>query len=121
MFSCNPKLCRQYVAHARQFQPFLPESLVDYITGAYVSLRTTDALGKDFYTTPRTLMAILRMSQALVSENKNTSAYCSFFLIQAKLRFSPEVAQADIDEAMRLLDASRASIYTTSPFPATSS
>lgn len=63
----SPETLRQYIAHARQFSPWIPTSLVDYITGAYVSLRTSDVLGKDFYTTPRTLMAIIRMSQALVS------------------------------------------------------
>jgi DNA replication licensing factor MCM7 len=88
-------LCRQYIAHAKQFQPALPNTLVDYITGAYVSLRNSDLLGKDFYTTPRTLTAIIRMSQAL-----------------ARLRFANEVAQPDIDEAMRLMDASRASVLT---------
>lgn len=89
----TPELLRQYVAHSKQFNPTIPQSLVDYITGAYVSLRSGDVFGKDFYTTPRTLTAIIRMSQAL-----------------ARLRFSHEVAQADIDEAMRLMDASRASV-----------
>ncbi|KGG50772.1 DNA replication licensing factor Mcm7 [Mitosporidium daphniae] len=57
---------RQYIAYARRFNPVLPKSLVEYLTGVYVSLRTTDAMGKDFYTTPRTLTGVIRMSQALV-------------------------------------------------------
>lgn len=88
---------RQYIAYARQFDPTLPPELVEYITGAYISLRSSDMLGKDFYTTPRTLTAIIRMSQAL-----------------ARLRFSVVVAKADVDEAMRLLDSSRASVLLPS-------
>jgi DNA replication licensing factor MCM7 len=89
-----PETLRQYIAIARQFQPRVPQALVDYIVGAYVSLRMNDAALKETtYTTPRTLLAVLRLSQAL-----------------AKLRLSNLVAQADVDEAMRLMEVSRASV-----------
>ncbi len=45
------------------------------------------------YVTPRTLLAIIRLSQSL-----------------ARLRFNEEVEQVDVDEAMRLIEASRAQI-----------
>jgi DNA replication licensing factor MCM7 len=47
------------------------------------------------YVTPRTLLAIIRLSQAL-----------------ARLRFNEEVEQVDVDEAMRLIESSRAQINT---------
>jgi len=49
-----------------------------------------------FFTTPRTLLSILRLAQAL-----------------ARLRFSGEVAQGDVDEAMRLMYESKRSIDAT--------
>ncbi len=45
------------------------------------------------YTTARTLLSILRLSEAL-----------------ARLRFSDEVAQSDVDEALRLMQMSKASL-----------
>ena len=45
------------------------------------------------YITPRTLLAIIRVAQGL-----------------ARLRFNEEVEQMDIDEALRLIEASRSSI-----------
>ena len=50
------------------------------------------------YTNPRTLLAIIRLSQAL-----------------ARLRFSTEVNVKDIEEALRLMDASRSSIIEDTP------
>lgn len=87
-------LFRQYISIARQFQPTVPQNLVDYIVGAYVSLRMNDLAQKDTtYTTPRTLLAVLRLAQAL-----------------AKIRFSETVSQEDVDEAMRIIDISRSSV-----------
>ncbi len=45
------------------------------------------------YITPRTLLAIIRVAQGL-----------------ARLRFNEEVEQIDVDEALRLIEASRSSI-----------
>jgi len=45
------------------------------------------------YITPRTLLAIIRVAQGL-----------------ARLRFNEEVEQIDIDEALRLIEASRSSV-----------
>lgn len=45
------------------------------------------------YITPRTLLAIIRVAQGL-----------------ARLRFNEEVEQLDVDEALRLIEASRSSV-----------
>jgi DNA replication licensing factor MCM7 len=50
--------------------------------------------GKQFtHTTPRTLLGVVRLAQAL-----------------ARLRFSSEVTQDDVDEALRLVEASKESL-----------
>ncbi len=46
------------------------------------------------FTTPRTLLSILRMAQAL-----------------ARIRFSEVVSQMDVDEAMRLIVSSKSSLF----------
>lgn len=52
----------------REKQPTVPESLADYITAAYVEMRREAWASKDAtYTSARTLLAILRLSTALVS------------------------------------------------------
>lgn len=52
----------------REKQPAVPESLADYITAAYVEMRREAWASKDAtYTSARTLLAILRLSTALVS------------------------------------------------------
>jgi len=98
---------RSYVSQARRYSPHIPEPLTSYITRCYISLRQDD-LGDDAhggatgrgngasYTTARTLLSILRLSQAL-----------------ARLRFDEEVIQEDVDEAIRLMEASSKSLADT--------
>lgn len=95
----SPNEVRQWVARARSFRPVVPKQVSDYLVGAYVRLRQQqkrDEAGKKTftYTSPRTLLGILRMSQAL-----------------ARLRFSEEVITDDVDEALRLVEVSKASLY----------
>ncbi|KAI3641824.1 hypothetical protein MIR68_000093 [Amoeboaphelidium protococcarum] len=93
------EVIRQYVAQARQFVPKLPPHLMEFVVGAYVQKRAEAHQaqqrmnGNFIYTQPRTLLAILRMSQAL-----------------ARLRFSPEIAEADVREALRLMDEAKRSM-----------
>ncbi|KAL0478984.1 DNA replication licensing factor MCM7 [Acrasis kona] len=97
---------RCYVALAKQHSPFIPGHLVDFVSDLYVRMRANDirnsggGAGKEdfsdhtkMYTTPRTLLAILRLSQAL-----------------AKIRFSNVVNEADVKEAQRLMESSRISL-----------
>ena len=113
----TPAQVRAYVSHARTFRPTVSKRVADYMVGAYVrmrqhssrverdaesaSARTTtpgsraaNAPSKNFgHTTPRTLLGILRMSQAL-----------------ARLRLSNEVLTDDVDESLRLTEVSKASL-----------
>lgn len=85
----DAQFLRAYIAQAHQYQPFVPASLSEYITGAYISMRCDEeeSASRDyFFTTARTLLSILRLSQSL-----------------ARLRFAREVEQSDVDESIRLM------------------
>jgi DNA replication licensing factor MCM7 len=95
----SPNEVRQWVARARTYRPIVPKGISDYLVGAYVRLRQQqkrDEAGKKTFThtSPRTLLGILRLSQAL-----------------ARLRFANEVISDDVDEALRLIEVSKASLY----------
>ncbi|KAK9476497.1 MCM2/3/5 family-domain-containing protein [Lipomyces japonicus] len=97
----EPDMIREYIALARQKRPVVPQEISDYIVSSYVALRQQqkrdEGSNRQFtHTTPRTLLAILRMSQAL-----------------ARLRFDDRVILGDVDEALRLVDASKSSLYDT--------
>lgn len=114
---------KQYIAVAKTFNPRVPKELSHYIVDAYVNLRQQDAgnssggaqrNGPKFtrYTssatgyggnsggtdqavmTARQLLSILRLSQAL-----------------ARIRLSGTVSHDDIDEAIRITHASKASLH----------
>ncbi|GLC33654.1 Mcm2-7 hexameric complex component [Pleodorina starrii] len=95
------RLLRAYIGQARQYEPDVPEQLTEYIASFYAELRQMEkaALGAAAtYTTPRTLLSILRLSQAL-----------------ARLRFSNLVEQGDVDEALRLMRQTKASLENSGP------
>eukprot|EP00644_Phytophthora_capsici_P019767 jgi/Phyca11/512206/fgenesh2_kg.PHYCAscaffold_693_\ len=110
----RPEVLRYFIAIAKQYQPSIPENLCGYIVEAYVTLRQQDVNeharerqqqqfrqqfgdggANDAQTamTARQLLSILRLSQAL-----------------ARLRFSTEVIHQDVDEAIRLVYVSKASL-----------
>jgi DNA replication licensing factor MCM7 len=105
---------RYFIAIAKQYEPTIPEHLCSYIVEAYVSLRQQDAndharqqrLTRNYGSntgdnanhaqtamTARQLLSILRLSQSL-----------------ARLRFATEVITQDVDEAIRLVYVSKASL-----------
>ena len=95
----TPHEVRQYIAQARSWRPTVPKEVSEYMVGAYVRLRQQqkrDEGGKKHFThtSARTLLGILRLSQAL-----------------ARLRFSSQVVTDDVDEALRLVEVSKASLY----------
>jgi DNA replication licensing factor MCM7 len=95
----TPNEVRQYVAQARTFSPTVPTAVSEYMVKAYVKMREQQSRDeknkKQFaHTSPRTLLGIVRLAQAL-----------------ARLRFSEEVVQDDVDEALRLIEASKESLY----------
>ncbi|KIW71863.1 hypothetical protein PV04_00093 [Phialophora macrospora] len=96
----SPHEVRQYIAQARTFRPNVPRAVSEYMVGAYVRMRQQqkreEGSKKQFtHISPRTLLGVLRLSQAL-----------------ARLRFSTEVVNEDVDEALRLIEVSKASLYT---------
>ena len=95
----TPHEVRQYVAQARSHRPTVPTEVSDYMVGAYVRMRQAqkrdEGSKKQFtHTSPRTLLGMIRLSQAL-----------------ARLRFSSQVVTDDVDEALRLVEVSKASLY----------
>jgi DNA replication licensing factor MCM7 len=95
----SPAEVRQWVARARSHRPTIPTEVSDYMVGAYVRMRQQqkrdEGSKKAFtHTSPRTLLGILRIAQAL-----------------ARLRFANEVISEDVDEALRLIEVSKASLY----------
>ncbi|KAJ5571047.1 hypothetical protein N7535_004707 [Penicillium sp. DV-2018c] len=96
----TPHEVRQYIAKARGYRPIVPASVSDYMVGAYVAMRKRQKVDETkkrqfSHVTPRTLLGIIRLSQAL-----------------ARLRFSEEVVREDVDEALRLIEVSKASLYS---------
>ena len=97
-----PHEVRQYIAKARTIRPTIPPSVSAYLTGAYVRLRQQgkrdSAANKSFsHISPRTLLGVMRLSQAL-----------------ARLRLAQVVIDEDVDEALRLIDVSKASLAESS-------
>lgn len=94
----SPDEVRAYISLARNYRPVVPQNVSEYLIKTYVKMRDSqkkaEKRGKQFaHTTPRTLLGIVRLSQAL-----------------ARLRFSETVAQDDVDEALRLVEASKDSL-----------
>lgn len=93
----EPSVLRAYVSAARRVSPCVPRELEEYIASAYCSIRQEEAKtnAPHSYTTVRTLLSILRISAAL-----------------ARLRMSESVTQSDVDEALRLMQMSKFSLYS---------
>jgi DNA replication licensing factor MCM7 len=94
----DSKLIRAHIADARKVSPVIPAdgSLTEYLVDNYVAIRakeTEDADDAKGYTSPRVLLSILRLGQAL-----------------ARLRLAKVVEKEDVDEAIRLMDASKESL-----------
>jgi DNA replication licensing factor MCM7 len=89
---------RHFIAQARQKRPTVPRAVSEYVVSAYVRLRQQqkedEAEDKySTYTSARTLLGVLRLAQAC-----------------ARVRFADEVSLPDVDEALRLMDVSKASL-----------
>ena len=84
---------RAFMSHAQNYDPNIPTNLHNYIVAKYVEKRKMQRDGIDdasyMYVTPRTLLAIIRLSQAM-----------------AKLAFRDEVKHQDVDAALALMDFS---------------
>ncbi|KAM0332398.1 hypothetical protein ACHAQA_002678 [Verticillium albo-atrum] len=94
----SPHEVRSYIAQARTYRPVVTAGVMEYVSKTYVRMREAqrraEKKGEQFtHVTPRTLLGIIRIAQAL-----------------ARLRFSNIVEQDDVDEALRLLEASKESL-----------
>jgi DNA replication licensing factor MCM7 len=93
---------RAYIRKAKTLEPLVTDELMRDIADAYVQMREdekrSDIDSRKSYTTPRTLLAILRLSQA-----------------HARVRFSKHVERQDFDEALRLMKASKESVELSAP------
>jgi len=88
---------RQFISLARDKEPKIDEALQYTIINTYAQLRSDESNSSDdaerfSYTTPRTLLAMLRLSQA-----------------RARLRLNDTVELSDFEEAQRLILASKES------------
>lgn len=95
----SPVLMRHYIALVRQKRPTVPKEVSNYVVQAYVELRKEQKNQEDrnqffTYTSARTLLGVLRLSQAL-----------------ARLRFADAVETPDVDEALRLMECSKSSLH----------
>ncbi|KAH7728085.1 hypothetical protein AAVH_04329 [Aphelenchoides avenae] len=85
---------RKYLAVCKKKQPTIPEALKERLVDMYVSMREHARNSKDStFTSPRVLLAALRLSTAL-----------------ARIRMADEVTEGDVVEAVRLMEASKASL-----------
>lgn len=90
---------RQYILIARSYRPTVPKDVGDYVVQSYINMRkelhrNEGSVKKFSHITPRTLLGILRMLQAL-----------------ARIRFDTVVTLEDVDEALRLIEVSKSLLH----------
>lgn len=89
-------MIKAYVSHAKRFHPTINKELHDFLVQRYLEKRKEqdESVKEGYcYTTPRTLLGIIRLAQSL-----------------ARLRFSASISQRDVDEALRLMETSQQSV-----------
>eukprot|EP01057_Protomagalhaensia_wolfi_P005590 Protomagalhaensia_wolfi_Nauph_80__5589@NODE_628_length_2184_cov_966_522145_g469_i0_p1_GENE_NODE_628_length_2184_cov_966_522145_g469_i0NODE_628_length_2184_cov_966_522145_g469_i0_p1_ORF_typecomplete_len310_score43_26MCM/PF00493_23/8_5e35MCM_lid/PF17855_1/1_8e04MCM_lid/PF17855_1/9e20MCM_bind/PF09739_9/0_0027Mg_chelatase_C/PF13335_6/0_0087Mg_chelatase_C/PF13335_6/3_3e03Mg_chelatase/PF01078_21/0_2_NODE_628_length_2184_cov_966_522145_g469_i07871716 len=95
----TPCQVRAIISKARGHNPKMSKDLAERVSEQYVQLRTKDreergSIEESTYTTPRTLFGLLRLSQAV-----------------ARLRFSDTIEMSDFEEALRIMQESKRSLY----------
>lgn len=95
----DAKVIRAHIAEARKVNPTIGDgALSEYLVSNYVAMRSKeieDGREAKEYTSPRVLLSALRLAQAL-----------------CRLRLGETVQRSDVDEALRLMEASKASLGT---------
>lgn len=94
----SARAIRAHIAEARGVDPVVGQDsgLTEYLVSNYVAMRgkeVDDGADAKEYTSPRILLSVLRIAQAL-----------------ARLRLCGRVERRDVDEALRLMEASKASL-----------
>lgn len=95
----EPSRMREYIAVAKSKRPVMSPEVNEYVIQAYIRLRQDSKREMDSkfsfgQATPRTLLGIVRLAQAL-----------------AKLRLMDIVEKEDVEEALRLIKVSKESLY----------
>ena len=95
----EPARMREYIAVAKSKRPVMSPEVNEYVIQAYIRLRQDSKREMDSkfsfgQATPRTLLGIIRLAQAL-----------------AKLRLMDTVEIEDVEEALRLIKVSKESLY----------
>lgn len=89
----DSEVMRSFIAKSQQYNPTIPADLHNYIVAKYVEKRKMQREGTEevsyMYITPRTLLGIIRISQAL-----------------AKFHQRSIVTQSDVDHSIKLMDYS---------------
>lgn len=94
----SPQTIRHYISMARTYRPVVPKEVGDYVVQLYINMRKESRRNEGSVRqfapiTPRTLLGVLRLSQAL-----------------ARIRFDNVVSRNDVDEALRLIAQSKLSM-----------
>lgn len=91
-------LFRKYIAICKRKQPVIPDHLKDKLVDMYVDIRQEAINNKDStFTSPRILLGAIRLSTAM-----------------ARIRLDDSVNEEDVDEAIRLMKKSKASLHPRS-------
>uniref|UniRef100_A0A0N4Z982 DNA replication licensing factor MCM7 n=1 Tax=Parastrongyloides trichosuri TaxID=131310 RepID=A0A0N4Z982_PARTI len=86
---------RKYIKVCKKKQPTIKDSIKKGIIDFYIDLRNKSRNDKNsIYTSPRMLLALIRMSTAL-----------------ARIRLADEVSTEDVEEAIRLMELSNSSLF----------
>ncbi|KAI9346991.1 MCM2/3/5 family-domain-containing protein [Obelidium mucronatum] len=85
---------RHYISVARMYNPTIKPDTANYLVNAYTSLRMREGTSDFQHTCARSLLSMIRLASALT-----------------RLRFSEEVEVGDVEEALRLIEVSKSSIY----------
>lgn len=105
--SCPPELevkpyshefIRAFISTVIGLEPVIPKDIHNFIVSSYVDQKQKISTRENYrksnnYITPRTLLGIIRISQAI-----------------AKIRLSNTVNQEDVEEALRLMESARESV-----------
>ncbi|KAJ3329158.1 Mcm2-7 hexameric complex component [Blyttiomyces sp. JEL0837] len=89
----DANILRHYISVARTYSPKIKPETANFLVNAYVHLRQREEVSELQYTCARSLLSMIRLSTAL-----------------ARLRFSDDVEIGDVEEALRLIEVSKASV-----------
>ncbi|GBE62331.1 DNA replication licensing factor [Babesia ovata] len=95
----DKELMRSYITMAKQYEPTMSTEIIEKVSDWYVQARQQEQESELYnderftYTTPRSMLAVLRICQAL-----------------ARIRFSNVVEMSDFEEAVRLTGQLRANL-----------